>query len=111
MIPQDEVKHYNAAVVEQAQGDVDAPPPETSAEDIEFFDVMRREAQAIKHHAPTVWAALCDRTVPRPGSVAMISIPDASMSFGEHAAYRMGQHSIVEWIETVAHWTIGGNDQ
>ena len=105
VIPIDEQRHYDAARQQARAADVD--PPETEDERMARLEqerherILRNECKQIVKQAPRVLRVLRELTTPRPGA-ARIMTPACAMSFAETAAYRMGQYSIVEWIDTIA---------
>ena len=110
MIPESERQHYDAAAAAGAAADID--PPETAeerqakAEQRSDMRVLQEEAKAMMAAGPRVWQAMEDRTAPRPGLDGMVMRPQVEMDFGQLAAYRMGQQSVVDWIRTLAYMEI-----
>ena len=106
VIPPDEQEHYDAAVQQRA---VDEGAQKTEeqvrieAEEKADHEMLCRQARAAWQAAPELFARLSHQTIPRPGADGMTMVPNAQMSFGELAAYRMGQQSIVDLIRTLAH--------
>ena len=108
-IPPDEQAHYDAARAAQVERDVAAVDPEKEA--VAARDQADREAHVKQVQAwaaavlsvdPDMWAVVQDRVLPRPGTAAMLMKPSADMTFGETAAYKMGQQSIIDWLYTTA---------
>ena len=104
MIPEKEREHYDAAIAAMPD-EIDPPltPEEEQAAAERKADAIaiRNGCRAILAADPEVWGILTDHTTPRAGE-EMLMPPRVDMDFGQFAAYRMGQQSVVDWIRTTA---------
>lgn len=91
-IHQDELAHVQQQVEEREATD-EIKVPEPVQRDLDYEALIRREAVRCYQTCPNLWEWLDKITVPRP-EIGIIVPPGVPMTFGELAAYRMGQHSI-----------------
>lgn len=104
-IPQDEHKHVLRAVEDVDAAASDEPDEEAkrllAEQEADHALLCQQAANAVKR-APDLLDRLRAQCLPRPGTQGMVMRPDAPMSFGEMAAYRMGQQSVLDLITTLA---------
>ena len=115
-IPRDEEQYYAAAAEQEAGADVDAVDEEKEAERNRAAMAkrsadrsMRDAAKAVLAADTALWEVVADRVTPRPGRQGMLMTPGEDMSFGELAAYRMGQQSIVDWLVALSRMEVPEN--
>ena len=92
MIHQDELAHVRQQV-EDLKATDEIKVPEPMQKDLDYDALIRREAIRFYQTCPNLWDYLNQSTIPRP-HIGRNMMPGVAMSFGELAAYNMGQHSI-----------------
>ena len=106
MIPQSELRHYEAAARAMNEADLDGPPSAdvlaARQEEIERLRSIKAAATAILDAAPWLWDDLAAKTTPRPSSSGGIMEPDCEFTPEQRLLYRAGQHSVIEWLRIVA---------
>ena len=70
----------------------------------DFRENLRTDALRMKDACPYIWEALDILTRPRVADSGLPGIlpPPADLTFGERAAYRMGQDAIGIWLRALA---------
>lgn len=104
MLPSDEVP-FAAAAMEEVRArntlsGADGQPPDK----MRHHDLHRQlcdDARTMRETCPTLWDVLDKMSRPRPHDNPFLS-PSQAMTFGEKAAYQMGQDAIGQWLRGLA---------
>lgn len=109
MIPKDELGHYQDAELHHADHTFETEAdPEVVAEAKRQQHLrmmqLREGCRRIIEASPAVWGELKARVTPRADTEGVLH-PHGTLTFGELAAFKMGQQAVVDWITIMSQWT------
>ena len=99
-IPRSELEHWRAAEAEYADRDLEQYGPGEVEADPDHERLVA-EAVLLEQYCPTILAEMDAKLRPLAGSPALLGPTVNTMTFGEMAAYRMGQDSAHLWLRSL----------